>query len=1169
MLALKLFSHPLVLLNPPLPTTDQALIWSELHGSAAALAIAEAACRNTSTMVIVLADPHQLQSIRSEIGFYLGDQQKEAIFTFPDWECLPYDVFSPNHDIISQRLQTLSQLPTLERAVVLTTCASLMQRLPPVEYVLRNSFCLQQQQKINVEGLRNQLTNTNYMAVQQVIAPGEFSFRGGLIDIFPMGSDSPFRIDLFDDEIESIHYFDPDTQGSTEQVTDISLLPAREFPMAKEDIQRFQKAFCQHFKGNPHTQKIYTEISNNHTPAGTEFFFPLFFENTCTLFDYVQDDTLWLISDTFEKTTKTQWAEIIERYENTSNDTEQKALPPELLYLTPRELQLQINDYRSITQHIGTYSNNASNNVTWVAPTNPNKQLPVDPRAETPYQILIDHIKASDDRILITVETIGRREGIEGVLNTHNITAALFENFDEFTRSKAKLGICVYPLMAGLLLPQHTIEVISESQLYGEQAFQRRHTRKKLDPEAIIRSLAELHEGAPVVHINHGVGRYHGLSVLNVDEEPTEFLVIEYRGGDKLYVPILSLHLISRFSGGATEHTPWHRLGGEQWKKTKSRARVKAYDVATELLEMEALRNTRTSYAFKVPEDEYQAFVNRFPFTETIDQKRVMEEVRADLESTEPMDRLVCGDVGFGKTEIALRAAFIAVHNNYQVAILVPTTLLAQQHYETFIDRFADLSISVNMLSRFKTKKQATELIENLRKGVLDIVIGTHRLLQKDIKFKRIGLLIIDEEHHFGVRQKEKIKKLRSEVDILNLTATPIPRTLNIAMSGLRSISLITTAPDSRLSIKTYIRNFDHGLIRDACLREIRRGGQIYFLYNSVRTIDRFAEEIAELVPEAKVRVAHGQMRELQLERVMQDFHHQTFNLLVCTTVIESGIDIPSANTIIIYRADRFGLAQLHQLRGRVGRSHRQAFAYLLITADRNLLTNDAQKRLDAFELMSELGAGFTLATHDLEIRGAGDFLGEAQSGTINDVGFSLYSEYLNMAIASIKKKQGLDHKQATDSITEQTKTIIDLHLPALFPTDYIPNPHTRLTLYKRIASISKQEEWDELQVEIIDQFGLLPETGKTLFHLTELRLQAECLGICKIDISDRGGTIDFIDEPPIDVSVIFDLVRKAPLVYRLSGSSTLMLTGDFSNPKARIEQLENLMDTLNTKLSV
>ena len=1146
-----------LLLNPSIPESGQSLGWSGLHGAATALGIFEVTQLHHGVVVVVLEQQRQVQILANELEFFIENTQV-PILEFPSWECLPYDTFSPHQNVISSRLQVLASLPTLQHAVVLTTCANLMQRLPPLDYVLGHSFALQTQQRINLDTLRRQLSNANYAAVHQVVSPGEFAFRGGIVDIFPMGADTPFRLDLFDDEIESIRYFDPDSQRSSEAVEKISLLPAREFPMSEDGIKQFRQSFRRHFEGDPQTQQIYREISEGRVPAGAEFFLPLFFDSTCTLFDYLDNNALWILPEQLQHSVKTQWAEIIDRHENVNYDRERKVLPPQALYLDADSLAEHLAQTRRIIHFPGN-----SDKADWLAASALGQQFPLERRKESPYHYLLDHLAQSSNanpkkRILLTVETAGRREAIEDVLTNHHFQTHPCNDFKQFINDpEMNLALCVYPLERGLSLPSVGIEVIAESQLYGEKVYQRRHRVKAQDPESVIRSLAELHQGDPVVHIEHGIGRYCGLSCLDIGGQQGEFVTLEYQNNDKLYVPVLSLHLIARFVGGSPEHAPLHRLGGEQWHKARKKAQEKAHDVAAELLETEALRKARDGNAFQVPEEEYQNFVSRFAFEETPDQQRTIAEVRADLMSPEPMDRLVCGDVGFGKTEIALRAAFIAVHNNCQVAILTPTTLLAQQHYETFVNRFADLSISVDLLSRFKSKKQATELVEKLKQGYPDIIIGTHRLLQNDIAFSNLGLLIIDEEHRFGVRQKEKIKQLRSQVDLLTLTATPIPRTLNFTMAGLRKISLIATAPPLRLSIKTFIRESNDGLIREACLREIRRGGQVYFLYNDVRTMERFAGELAELLPEAEINFAHGRMRELQLERVMQDFYHRRFNILVCSTIIESGLDIPNANTIIIRRADRFGLAQLHQLRGRVGRSHQQAFAYLLIPP-RQLISGDAKKRLDAFEQMEELGAGFALASHDLEIRGAGELLGETQSGLIDEVGFSLYNEYLSAAVNAIRENR-MPIKESSDTPT--TNTVIDLHLPALFPENYLANPHARLMLYKRIANATDQHQLDELQIETIDRFGLLPDASKNLFRLTAIRLQGEQLGIRKLELDDHGGSIEFVDHPALDPSVILALVQDQPHRYRLTAPATLTLIGDFSEKTTRLEQVEQLLE--------
>ncbi|WP_423906554.1 transcription-repair coupling factor [Candidatus Spongiihabitans sp.] len=1144
------------LLNPILPDHGQRISWSNLHGAATGMAITEAARRYNGILVIVLEDQRQLQILETEIRYFLHQADNIPVLNFPSWESLPYDIFSPHQDIISDRLRILGKLPTLRRGIVLIQTANLMQRLPPVDYVLGHTFALKKSQHINLDTLKRQLIDSNYIAVNQVMSPGEFAVRGGLVDVFPMGAGAPFRLDLFDDELETIRIFDSDTQRSKQQVDKIELLPAREFPMTEPGIKHFRSSFRRYFEGDPMKQTIYNQVSMGNTPAGTEFFFPLFFDHTATLFDYLQENSVFVKTRDFNESASTYWAEINDRYINANYDPARKVIPPNQLYMDTSEVEERISKYSGIDIIRGH-----DRKTSWSAEANPNKQFPVDSRKDTPYQELLAHLRASDNKILIVAETPGRKEALEDALLSNNLRPTSFQGLHDFIADEqAALGLAIAPLERGFASNANGIEIICESQLYGEKVYQRRRrSQASRDPESIIKSLTELSIGDPVVHIEHGVGRYQGLHVLVVGGDSGEFLSLEYQNGDKLYIPVLSLNLISRFVGGSPDLAPLHRLGGDQWEKSKKRAREKAYDVAAELLEMEAFRNARKSHAFEINTLENERFNSQFPFEETPDQQQAISEVVSDLGYPDPMDRLVCGDVGFGKTEVALRAAFIVSSNAKQVAILVPTTLLADQHYQTFVERFSDWPINVAALSRFNTREQSAELIKRIANGHIDIVIGTHRLLQDDIRFNALGLLIIDEEHRFGVRQKEKIKRIRSQVDILTLTATPIPRTLNITMAGLRSISIIATPPVNRLSIKTFVRQWNRGLIREACLREIRRGGQVFFLHNEVKSIERMAVDIAELVAEAEVNICHGQMRESQLERVMQDFYHQRFNILVCSTIIESGIDIPTANTIIINRADRFGLAQLHQLRGRVGRSHHQAFAYLLIP-DKEYITNAARKRLDAIDSMEDLGAGFALASHDLEIRGAGELLGETQSGSIDEIGFSLYSEYLTLAVNAIKEGK---LPEPDSALQIEKASIIDLHVAALFPSDYLANTHTRLILYKRISNATDLEQLEELQIETIDRFGLLPDQGKNLFRLTALRLQAERLDIRKADIGDNGGVIEFHDYPVIDPSVIFSLIQDNPHLYQLSGPNAFKITDDLADPFTRMNKIETLFDTL------
>ncbi len=1168
-------------LNPPLPQNGKSLSWQGLYGSAQGLAIANAVLNADVPLVLVTTDIRRGQVLENEIRFFTKSTTDGSdstavnpplsIFQFPDWECLPYDVFSPHQDIVSGRLRGLATAPQLGRGLIIVSIQNLMQRVSPRDYVLGHSFSIAQGEQINIDSLRTRLTHSGYYAVGQVVAPGEFAVRGGLIDIFPMGQTAPFRIDLFGDEIDSIRYFEPESQRTTDTTDAIELLPGREFPLDDDGIKVFRSNFRRRFEGDPQKHVVYREVSKGGAPAGIEFFMPLFFENLESLQDYVPSSSIWILDDGVEQAANAFFAHIEDRFTDANFDADRKVLPPDDLFISPQSLFEDLRQ-RTCIKLIGNApdsektKNRHSKPVSFA--TKPAPALPVQPKLEIPYTNLIEFIGSSPGRILLIAETAGRREALDGVLLAHEILALPVNSWNAFLQQDdIQLGITVGTLERGTRLIDSAITLLTETQLYGEKVFQRRQrSQYARDPESIIRSLTELNKGDPVVHEEYGVGRYLGLQILNINDNDTEFLTLEYLNGDKLYVPVLSLHLIGRYVAGDPEHAPLHRLGSDTWDKAKRKAREKAYDVAAELLEVEALRAARDGQTLTVPRDSYDAFVEQFPFEETPDQAHVIDEVITDLGSNKPMDRLVCGDVGFGKTEIALRAAFIAVHNRQQVAVLVPTTLLAQQHFETFRDRFADLPIQVELLSRFRTKKESAALVETLKTGYPDIVIGTHRLLQTDIEFKNLGLLIIDEEHRFGVRQKEQMKRLRSEVDILTLTATPIPRTLNISMSGLRSISIIATPPRERLSVKTFVRPWNNGLIREACLRETRRGGQVYFLHNQVRTINDMAHQLEQLLPEANITVAHGQMPEMELERVMRDFYHQKFNILVCTTIIESGIDVPSANTIVVNRADRFGLAQLHQLRGRVGRSHHQAYAYLLVS-DPKSLTADAKKRLDAIAALDDLGAGFALASHDLEIRGAGELLGETQSGAIDDVGFTLYTEYLNRAIKALKEGYNKDGDKPHDQVTDTRVSDINLHTPALLPEDFIPDVHVRLVMYKRIANTRDDEELRELEIETVDRFGFLPPQAKTLFRLSSMRFDAEKIGVRKIDVGEHGGKIQFTENPNIEPMVLLNLIQSEPSTYKMTDSSTLGINESIKNSDDRVEFVEQLLTQFATTL--
>ena len=1165
------------ILNPPLPQTGKSLVWQDLYGSAQGLVIVNAAINANAPMILVTTDIRRGQVLESEIRFFINSATSNSnsnqatapfpIFQFPDWECLPYDVFSPHQDIVSGRLRCLAAAPKLTRSLIIVSIQNLMQRVAPRDYVLGHSFSISQGDQINIDSLRNRLSHSGYYAVGQVVAPGEYAVRGGLIDIFPMGHTAPFRIDLFGDEIDSIRYFDPESQRTTDTTNAIALLPGREFPLDEDGVKTFRSNLRRRFEGDPQKHIVYREVSKGGAPAGIEYFMPLFFQSLETLQDYLPSSSVWILDDGVEEAAHAFYAHVEDRFTDANFDIDRKVLPPSDLFVSPRTLFTDMEQrtrIKIISNLPTSQKNHRHQSETISFSTRPAPALPVHPKHEAPYANLVEFMNTESGRILLIAETAGRREALDGVLQANEILALPVTSWNEFLQQEdIQLGISVGSLERGTRLTDSNITLLTETQLYGEKVFQRRQrSQYARDPESIIRSLTELNKGDPVVHEEYGVGRYQGLQTLNINDNDTEFLTLEYLNGDKLYVPVLSLHLIGRYVAGDPENAPLHKLGSDAWDKAKRKAQEKAYDVAAELLEVEALRAARQGQVLTVPHDSYDIFVEQFPFEETPDQAHVIDEVITDLGSNKPMDRLVCGDVGFGKTEIALRAAFVAVHNRQQVAVLVPTTLLAQQHFETFRDHFADLPIQVELLSRFRSKKESTALVETLKTGYPDIVIGTHRLLQPDIQFKNLGLLIIDEEHRFGVRQKEQLKRLRSEVDILTLTATPIPRTLNMSMSGLRSISIIATPPRERLSVKTFVRPWNKGLIREACLREIRRGGQVYFLHNQVRTIQEMAHQLEQLLPEANITVAHGQMPEMELERVMRDFYHQKFNLLVCTTIIESGIDVPSANTIVVNRADRFGLAQLHQLRGRVGRSHHQAYAYLLVS-DPKTMTADAKKRLDVIAALDDLGAGFALASHDLEIRGAGELLGETQSGAIDDVGFTLYTEYLNRAIKALKEGGDTIRSQLTDTRVSD----INLHTPALFPEDFIPDVHLRLVMYKRIANARDDEELRELEIETVDRFGLLPAQAKALFRLSSMRFDADKIGVQKIDVGEHGGRIQFNANPKIEPMVLLNLIQSEPSTYKMTDSSTLGINNSIEDSDERVQFVESLLKQFATAL--
>ena len=1138
-------------LLPEYLDTAQSMHLGQIYGCGHALTIATVAQQMKSPIVVVANDIGEAQQLEHEIRFFHNQQDK--IYNFPDWETLPYDVFSPHQDIISERLTTLYKLPNINPGhILILPVATLLQRLTPRSFIQQNVLLMKKGQTINIGDFRHNLEQAGYSNVSQVMEHGEFAIRGSIIDLYPSGHDLPFRIDLFDDEIDSIRRFDPESQRSLDTVESIDVLPAREFPFNKDAISQFRNRYREFIAGDPTQSSIYQDVSQGIIPAGIEYYMPLFFDHVETLFDYLPKNTILFTSEDLEEQIDAFWNDLEHRYDQRRYDIERPILEPSTLYLTGDQTREFFDQYKTIkTQSFKGQPDQSVVNLAFSAPP----QVLLQPRAAQPAAALLDLTNSFEGRILFVAESTGRRETLLEMLRDKKIFPKVFESWHSFIESSEKLGVTVAPLERGLNLQEPKLCIISEPQLYGERAQQRRRRRQRTrDADAIISNLTDLHLGAPVVHEDHGVGRYLGLQKLDVGNIDAEFLTIEYAGSDKLYVPVSSLHLISRFTGADEEHAPLHKLGGEVWQKIKRKAAEKVHDVAAEILDLHARRAAKQGFAYDINMDEYASFAAAFPFEETEDQQKAIDAVLEDLSSNLAMDRVVCGDVGFGKTEVAMRAAFVAANAGKQAAILVPTTLLSQQHFQNFKDRFADWPFKIEGLSRFKTKKQQEEVLKDLANGKVDIIIGTHKLLQKDIKFKDLGLLIIDEEHRFGVKHKEQFKNLRAEVDILTLTATPIPRTLNMSLSGLRDLSIIASPPTQRHAIKTFISEWNDVQIQEACLREIKRGGQVYLLHNDVKSIEKICKQIEELIPEARVEFAHGQMRERELEQVMLDFYHQRFNVLVATTIIESGIDVPTANTIIINRADKLGLAQLHQIRGRVGRSHHRAYAYL-ITPPKAAMTKDAVKRLEAIESLEDLGVGFTLATHDLEIRGAGELLGDEQSGQIQEIGFTMYTELLDRAVKALKSGKSPDLDKPLHHGTE-----IDLGVPALLPDDYIYDVHTRLITYKRISSIESKEHLDELRVELIDRFGLLPEVAKNFFELTALKIATDELGIKKIDASAKGARIVFEENANIDPAKLIMLIQTKPDQYRFNGKDTLHIFREMEECGQRIDEIQSLL---------
>lgn len=1155
----------------PIPKPREKSRWFNLSQGSLPLALARY-LPHKRLKVVLTQDAEQ--ALRLQTAWRFFRPHDTAVF-LPDWETLPYERFSPHQDLVSERLSALWQIKSGAADVLFVPVATAMQKLPPVPFLAGRTFWLKTGQTLDIGRLKSDLVDAGYNHVSHVVAAGEFAVRGGIVDLFPMGSEMPYRIDLFDDEIDSIKTFDTETQRTISPVSEIRLLPAHEFPTDSEAQKIFRSRFREEVDGNPNDAAVYKAVSNGHFGAGVEYYLPLFFENELeTLFDYIGEDALFVSLGDVHAEANRFWSDVKSRYAMAQGDETYPPLLPQHLYLSADVFAGRLKNYGQVLPDVSGKEHALPD-------------LAVNRQSDEPLQALKDFQTAFEGRILLCAESLGRRETMLGFLQQNGLKAKPVSDWQGFLSAHEPLMITVAPLaygfkLGGLQSPnqqqaapaserenwgeskavaaQSTIAVITESDLYQYVARSRAHNRRKKHAaisDGLLRDLAEINIGDPVVHEEHGIGRYMGLVTMDLGGETNEMMLLEYAGEAQLYVPVSQLHLISRYSGQAHENVALHKLGSGAWNKAKRKAAEKARDTAAELLNLYARRAAQSGHKFEINESDYQAFADGFGYEETEDQAAAIAAVIKDLTQAKPMGRLVCGDVGFGKTEVALRAAFVAVMGGKQVAVLAPTTLLVEQHAQNFADRFADFPVKVAGLSRFNNSKATKAALEGMADGTVDIVIGTHKLVQDDIKFKNLGLVIIDEEHRFGVRQKEQLKRLRANVDILTMTATPIPRTLSMALEGLRDFSLITTAPSRRLAVKTFVKPFSEGSVREAVLRELKRGGQVFFLHNEVDTIENMRERLETLLPEARIGVAHGQLRERELEQVMRDFLQQRFNVLLCSTIIETGIDIHNANTIIINRADKFGLAQLHQLRGRVGRSHHQAYAYLLTP---EYITKDAEKRLDAIAAADELGAGFTLAMQDLEIRGAGEILGEGQSGEMMQVGFTLYTEMLKQAVRDLKKGRQPDLDAPLGITTE-----IKLHSPALLPESYCPDIHERLVLYKRLAVCETVQQINAIHEELVDRFGLPEQAVKTLIESHHLRLMAKELGIDAIDAAGEAVTVTFGKHHCIDPTEIILLIQTDKK-YRPAGADKLRFAAEMENIEVRINTVKTVLKTLQSK---
>ncbi len=1117
------------------------------EGSADALLLARLAEQH-HPLVILTESAAEAQRLREEIAWWAPQR---SVHLLPDWETLPYDHFSPHQDLVSLRLSTLWQFSSGQCDIAIVPVVTALYRLPPVSFLAARTFLLRRGQTLDLDAFRHQMTTAGYVHVTQVVKPGEYCLRGGLVDLFPMGSPVPYRIDLLDTEVETLRTFDVDTQRTLYPVSEIRLLPAREFPLDDAGRTRFRENFRERFEGDPSRCALYRDVGNGLAPGGIEYYLPLFFEQCDTLFDYVPTQATVCLHRDLVPAIQAFWQATRTRWDMLKGDRAHPVLDPAELFLTEDQCFGRLARHRQIRLWQG-------GDPAATLATTPLPPVELVRRNELPIEKLAAFTQSFPGRILIAAESPGRRETIAQMLTQFGYATTPVESWQAFVAGSMSVAIAVAPLAAGFVLTDAGLAVVTETELYKTQVRQsrRRDRAGRSNVDTLLKDLSEVRVGDPVVHVDHGIGRFMGLVTLESAEGATEYLQLQYAGDATLYVPVAQLHLIGRYTGGPGESAPLHTLGSGQWEKAKRRAATRARDTAAELLDLYARRAARQGFAFPIREQDYDAFAAGFDFEETPDQAASIEAVMADMRSGKPMDRLICGDVGFGKTEVAMRAAFLAVNAGRQVAILVPTTLLVEQHFQNFSDRFAEWPVRIAELSRFRSGREMEATLAGLAEGTIDIVIGTHKLISGSVRFARLGLVIIDEEHRFGVRQKERLKALRAEVDVLTLTATPIPRTLALSLEGLRDFSVIATAPQKRLAIKTFVYPHSDGIIREAALRELKRGGQLYFLYNEVETMDNMRDHLIRILPEARIAVAHGQLRERELERVMREFYHQQSNLLLCSTIIETGIDVPSANTILIHRADRFGLAQLHQLRGRVGRSHHQAYAYLL-TPPPDALTAPARKRLEAIQMMEELGSGFFLAMQDLEIRGAGEVLGDAQSGEIQEVGFGLYTDLLNQAVKMLKAGQTWNLEAPLEVATE-----INLHAPALLPAEYCGDIQERLVLYKRLANCDSEEALDGLREELVDRFGLLPDPARVLLECHRLRYLSQALGIRKVDASSEGILVQFDTHTPLEPQHLIQLLQTRR-DFRLAGPDRLRVLRKGADPMERAAQVREVLSLL------